>query len=82
MVSTMIARPKRRRTKERMEFGDRLRTRRINCGLTQQELGESVGVSRAHISTMEDGQGWPSVELLRKIARSLRITMDDLAGES
>ena len=39
------------------EIGKLIRNERINLGLTQKELGQKVGVGKAQISKIENGQG-------------------------
>ena len=39
------------------EIGKLIRKERINMGLTQEELGQKVGVGKAQISKIENGQG-------------------------
>jgi transcriptional regulator with XRE-family HTH domain len=46
--------------------------------LSQVELAEKVGVTRAHISKVMRGEAAPSLQLACKIADALDITVDDL----
>ena len=78
MATTAMAKPKRPRTRRRMDFGRRLRVLREEHVLSQEQLGERVGVSRAYVSQMEIGQGWPSTGLLSKLAEALDVTTDYL----
>jgi transcriptional regulator with XRE-family HTH domain len=55
----------------------RLRQRRC---LTQVELGQLIGVSQQVITNCERSLREPYVETLVKIAASLKVTMDQLAG--
>lgn len=45
-----------------------LKELRERKGLNQQQLAESVGVSREYITMIESGQRNPSVNLAKKIA--------------
>lgn len=47
-------------------------------GLTLAQLGEACGVSAAALSQIETGKREPSVGLLKKLAETLRVDMDDL----
>lgn len=60
--------------------GTRVRSRRREVGLTQQELAARVGVSRQTIISMETGDYAPSVYLALRIARELAVTVEDLWG--
>ena len=44
-----------------IRFKDRLRTLRIEKGLTQKELSEEIFVSRSAVAKWENGLGLPSV---------------------
>lgn len=55
-----------------------LRSMRVRCGLTQQELADSVHASRRTISTLERGRSVPSLPLALAIARRLDIAVDEL----
>lgn len=46
--------------------------------LTQQELGDLIGVSYKTISKWETGKGFPDISLLEKISDVLNISIDDL----
>ena len=61
-----------------MEFNEKLQELRKSKGLTQEELAESLFVSRTAISKWESGRGYPSIDSLKEIARFLSVTIDDL----
>ncbi len=47
-------------------------------GLTQTELAEAAGISRAYTSQIESGSRTGTPEVLARIARALRVSLDDL----
>ena len=51
---------------------------RTASGLTQEELAEKVGVSRQTIIAIEKGNYTPSVLLALKIARTFKISVEDI----
>lgn len=53
--------------------------RKLN-GLTQEELGEKVGVSTHAVSKWEQQLSCPDMMLLPKLANLFRITIDELFG--
>lgn len=66
-----------------MTFGARLKARRGDLGLTQDELGEAIGVSKAAISRWESDKDYPSFEFLPRLKAALSVTLDDLVdGDS
>ena len=60
--------------------GARVRARRREIGLTQQELAARVGVSRQTIISMETGDYAPSVYLALRIGRELDTAVEELWG--
>lgn len=61
-----------------MEFNQKLQELRKQKGLTQEELAESLYVSRTAISKWESGRGYPNIESLKAIAKLFSITIDEL----
>ncbi len=47
-------------------------------GLTQQALADAIGLHVTQIKRYEAGQSLPSIEALKKIAKTLRVTTDSL----
>ena len=65
-----------------MEFHEKLYSLRKSRGLTQEELGEALFVSRAAVSKWEQGRGYPTVDSLRDISDYFSVSIDDLlSGE-
>ena len=61
-----------------MEFNEKLQNLRKQRGLTQEELAESLYVSRTAISKWESGRGYPNIESLKAIAKFFSVTVDEL----
>ena len=61
-----------------MEFNEKLQELRKNKGLTQEELAETLYVSRTAISKWESGRGYPSIDSLKEIAKYFSVTIDEL----
>ena len=59
-------------------LGDRVRDRRAELKLTQEELGQRCGLHRTFIGSVERGERNLAVLNLRQIARALRVPLDDL----
>ena len=65
-----------------MEFHEKLLELRRQKGLTQEELAESLYVSRTAISKWESGRGYPNIDSLKAIAKFYSVTIDELlSGE-
>lgn len=61
-----------------MEFHEKLQELRKDKGLTQEELAESLYVSRTAISKWESGRGYPSIDSLKEISKYFDISIDEL----
>lgn len=65
-----------------MEFNEKLQELRKQKNLTQEELAQSLYVSRTAVSKWESGRGLPSIDSLKAISRFFSISLDDLlSGE-
>ena len=65
-----------------MEFNEKLQELRKKEGLTQEELAQSLYVSRTAISKWESGRGYPNIDSLKAIAKFFGVTVDELlSGE-
>jgi len=62
----------------RKNLGLRLKVLRKQKGLTQEQLAEQVGVDARHISRVETGAHYPSLETLETIADVLARPIGDL----
>jgi transcriptional regulator with XRE-family HTH domain len=58
------------------EFGPVLRARRLELGLSQQELAERSGVPQMTISTTERGMNMPRVDIMLKLCLGLGLSPD------
>jgi transcriptional regulator with XRE-family HTH domain len=61
-----------------MEFNEKLQELRKQKRLTQEELAESLYVSRTAISKWESGRGYPSIESLKAISEFFSVSVDEL----
>lgn len=61
-------------------FGDRLQELRKNCKMTQEELGNKLGVAKNTISCWESSISQPSIELIRRLADIFKVSTDYLLG--
>ncbi len=52
-------------------FGQNLRARRKQCGLSQEELAEKTNVSAKHIGALETGSSFVSSDLLERFSTLL-----------
>lgn len=64
-----------------MNIGDKITALRKAKDMSQTDLGKAVGVSREIIGRYERNEVLPSVEVAKKIADALEVSLDYLAGE-
>ncbi len=62
-----------------MSFGENVRREREAMNMTQEQLGEAVGVSLQMISYIERERRNTDIYLARDIARALKKSLDFLA---
>jgi len=63
-----------------INMGARLKALRLAKHMTQSEVAQRVGVSKAMISSYELEQRSPSYEVLIKLAAQFKVTTDYLLG--
>jgi putative transcriptional regulator len=59
-----------------------VRSERTERGLTQQELGEAMGVSRQTINAIETGRYMPSLPLAIALARFFATSVEEMFSDS
>lgn len=58
-----------------------IKKRRRAMHLTQQKLGERIGVSQSAVGMWESGVRTPQTKFLLKLAQALGCTVDDLLSD-
>lgn len=61
-----------------MSLGERIRKARLAAGLTQQQLGDAIGVNKSTIAGYERGGREPDALKIIGIAKALNVTGDYL----
>lgn len=65
-----------------MAFGERLKKFRKAAGMTQQELADTLNVTRRTVINYEKGAFYPQkMEIVKQAANVLGITLDELMDE-
>lgn len=67
---------------DRIALGKRLREERIHCGMTQEQVAESINVSTAYIGLVERGERCVTLEKLVLLAQCFHVTIDFLLQDS
>ncbi len=63
-----------------MSFADNVKKARVGLGLTQEALGQRLGVSGQAVSKWETADGFPDPSLLPALADALEVSIDELYG--
>lgn len=63
-----------------IDFGKTLARFRKASGLTQEQLGEQVGVSKRVIAYYEGETSYPPAHLIGPLAKALNVSTDELLG--
>lgn len=58
-------------------LGARIKELRKVCGLSQEQLAEKIGVEPRHMSRIEVGKNYPTIDRLEKIAEALNVPLKD-----
>lgn len=65
---------------DHFQFTKIFANRRKELKLTQAQIAEYIGVSRAAVSKWEKGQSYPDITLLPKLAKLFHLSIDELLG--
>jgi transcriptional regulator with XRE-family HTH domain len=63
-------------------FGQQLQRLRIRRGLTQEQLAVKAGLVRVYLTKLEQGEHDPTLSVLVRLAKVLRVPVRELLGES
>jgi transcriptional regulator with XRE-family HTH domain len=64
--------------KKKPRLGQLIKASRQSAGLSQREVGHSVGVTASHIAYIESGTRHPSRSVVLRLAQTLRIDRQEL----
>lgn len=59
-------------------MGKKVQRHRKKTGMSQEEVAHKVGISRAYMGYIEQGRNVPSLEILEKIAKAIKVKLSDL----
>ncbi len=64
----------------KMEFGKRCKEARKQCGLSQKQVAEKLGIEQSNVSDWENNVSRPEYENLIALARLYNETLETLLG--
>lgn len=59
-------------------LGKKVQRYRKKTEMSQEEVAHKVGISRAYMGYIEQGRNVPSLEILEKIAKAIKVKLSDL----
>ena len=65
-------------SKSSIKLGKQIKKHRKEKGYTQEELAEKLDISRTHMGHIEQGRKSPSLKLMGKLAKVLKVQLSDL----
>lgn len=75
------SRPKDRKTNLQKAFGDHLKSRRLEKGLSQEKLADLADLHFTYVSSVERGERNISLENMGKLAKALKCKISDLLAD-
>jgi transcriptional regulator with XRE-family HTH domain len=67
--------------KDRKLIGEGIRKHRKLAGLTQEKLAERIDINPVYMGQIERGYRVPTVDVLLRIARALKVHLRDIFNE-
>ena len=61
-----------------MDIGNKIKQLRLKAGLTQEQLGATLGISAQSVSKWETAVTMPDISLLPLLASALGVTIDEI----
>ena len=61
-----------------VKFGKKVRERRFELGLSQEELGARAGVHRTYVGMIERAEKNITLTNIEKIAKALGLSLDEI----
>ncbi len=65
-----------KQTRDRL--GRKVQKLRKDTGLSQEKLAEKINISRTHMGHVEQGRKSPSLKVMTKLARALKVKVSEL----
>ena len=75
----MVVRSSKNRS-PKLAFGERVRARRLELGMSQEALGEVAGLHRTYVSSLERGHRNVALINIVRLAAALDVDPADLVG--
>lgn len=67
--------------RDRKLLGDGIRKYRKAAGLTQEGLAEKIGINSVYMGQIERGYKVPTVDVLLRLARAMKVNLRDIFNE-
>lgn len=60
------------------KLGRKIQHLRKSIGYSQEALAEKINISRTHMGHIEQGRKSPSLKVMEKLAKALKVKVSDL----
>ena len=77
-IKEKIILPKRKKTPLQTSFGNLIRAKRLQLGISQEELADRSDLHFSYVSSIERGERNITLAIVNKIAKGLNCSMKDL----
>ena len=64
------------------DLGNRIKELRLTTGLTQEELGKKLNLSKQTVSSYEKGTRTPDPDTITELAKIFKVSTDFLLGQT
>ncbi|MCP4129860.1 MAG: helix-turn-helix transcriptional regulator, partial [bacterium] len=64
-----------------MKLNEKIRVLRKEKGLSQEKLGELIGIHLTNVNRLEKGHSAPSIEVFKKLAAVFEVSADFLLND-
>ena len=62
-------------------FGEAVRRKRLEVGLSQEEFADKAGIHRTYVSSIELGKVQVSIRIAAKLAEALQVPLSEIWKE-
>ena len=81
MKKRQTTKPKNRKTDLQIAFGNVVRSKRVQAGLSQEGLADLAGLHFTYVSSVERGERNISLENIARLSKALNVNIKDLFDE-
>ena len=81
-MTVCVAVATKRRKSARLVFAENMRARRLELGLSQEELADGSALHRTYIGSVERGERNVSIDNMERIAKALDAALSEMLTDA